>query len=65
MNNLVDDAKANPKDFYPYINSQKMDAQGIPPLKKRNGSGVAQSESGKAAEFNGHFTRVFTKSEYS
>ena len=26
--------------FYWYINSQKKDAQGIPPLKKRNGSGV-------------------------
>ena len=65
MNNLVGDVKANPKDFYQYINSQKKDAQGIPPLKKRNGSGVAQSESEKAAEFNGQFTDVFTKSEYS
>ena len=45
MNNLVDDVKANPKDFYRYINSQKKDSQGITPLKKRNGSGVAQSES--------------------
>ena len=62
MNNLVGDVKANPKDFYRYINSQKKDAQGIPPLKKRNGGGVAQS---KAAEFNGQFTDVFTKSEYS
>ena len=35
-------------------------------MKKRNGSGVAQSESEKAlAEFNGQFTDVFTKSEYS
>ena len=58
MNNLVGDVKANPKDFYRYINSQKKDAQGIPPLKKRNGSGIAQSESEKAAD-------VFTKSEYS
>ena len=65
MNNLVGDVKANPKDFYRYINSQKKDAQGIPPLKKRNGGGVAQSESEKAAEFNGQFTEVFTKSEYS
>ena len=38
---------------------------GISPLKKRNGIGVAQSESMKAAEFNGQFTGVFTKSEYS
>ena len=35
VNNLVGDVKANPKDFYRYINSQKKDAQGIPPLKKR------------------------------
>ena len=42
VNNLVGDVKANPKDFYRYINSQKKDAQGIPPLKKRNGSGAAQ-----------------------
>ena len=65
VNNLVGDVKTNPKDFYRYINSQKKDAQGIPPLKKRNGGGVAQSESEKAAEFNGQFTDVFTKSEYS
>ena len=65
MNNLVGDVKASPNDFYRYINSQKKDAQGILPLKKRNGSGVAQSESEKAAEFNGQFTDVFTKSEYS
>ena len=65
MNNLVGDVKANPKDFYRYINSQKKDAKGIPRLKKRNGCGVAQSESEKAAELNGQFTDVFTKSEYS
>ena len=52
VNNLVGDVKANPRDFYRYINSQKKDAHGIPPLKKRNGGGVAQSESEKAAEFN-------------
>ena len=34
-------------------------------MKKRNGGGAAQSESEKAAEFNGQFTDVFTKSEYS
>ena len=65
MNNLVGDVKANPKDFYRYINSQKKDAKGIPPLKKRNGGGVAQSESEKAAEFNGQFPDMITKSEYS
>ena len=54
MNNSVGDVKVISKDFYRYINSQKKDAQGIPSLKKRNGVGVAQSESKKAAEFNGH-----------
>ena len=65
VNNLVGDVKANPKDFYRYINSQKKDAQGIPPLKKGNGCGVAQWKSEKAAEFNGQVTDVYTKSEYS
>ena len=64
VNNLVGDVKANPRDFYRYINSQKKDTQGIPPLKKRNGSGIAQSEFEKAEEFNGQFSDVFTKSEY-
>ena len=41
---------ANPRDLYRYINSQKKNAKGIPPLKKRNGSGVAQSDFVKASE---------------
>ena len=65
MNNLVGDVKVNPRDFYRYINSQKKDTQGIPPLKKRQGSGLAQSDFEKASEFNGQFTDVFTKSEHS
>ena len=64
VNNLVGDVKANPRDFYKYINSLKKDTQGIPPLKKRNGSGIAQSEFEKAEEFKGQFSDVFTKSEY-
>ena len=59
VNNLVGDVKANPRDFYRYINSQKKDTQGIPPSK--NGSGIAQSDFEKAEEFNGQFTDVFTK----
>ena len=65
MNNLVGDVKANPRDFYRYINSQTKDTQGIPPLKKRQGSGLAQSDFEKASEFNGQFTDVFSKSEHS
>ena len=43
VNNLVGDVKANPRDFYRYINSQKKDTQGM-----GNGSGIAQSEFEKA-----------------
>ena len=57
--------KANPRDFYRYINSQKKDTQGIPPLKRKNGKGVAQSDLEKAEEFNGQFTDVFNKNEHT
>ena len=59
MNNLVGDVKANPRDFYRYINSQKKDTQGIPPLKSKNGKGVAQSDHEKAEEFNGGTLKIF------
>ena len=36
-----------------------------PPLKRRNGNGVAESELEQADEFNGHFTDVFNKIEHS
>ena len=65
MNNLVGDVKANPRDFYRYINSQKKDIQGIPSLKRKNGKGVAQSDLKKAEEFNGQFTDVFNKNEHT
>ena len=61
MNNLVGDVKANPRDFYWYINSQTKDTQGIPPLKRKNGKDVAQSDLEKAVELNGQFTDVFNK----
>ena len=65
VNNLVGDVKAIPRDFYRYINSQKKDTQGIPPLKRKNGKGVAQSDLEKAEEFNGQFTDVFSKNEHT
>ena len=43
-NNLAGDIKANLRDFYRYISSQKKETQGIPPLKRRNGSDLAESE---------------------
>ena len=65
VNNLVGDIKANPRDFYWYINSQKKDTQGIPPLKRRNGSGLVASELEQAEEFTSQFTDVFNKSEHN
>ena len=56
--------RQTPRDFYRYINSQKKDTQGIPPLKRGNGNGVAQSDLEKAEEFNGQFTYVFNKNEH-
>ena len=65
VKNLVGDVKANPRDFYRYINSQKKkDNQGIPPLKRRGGTGIAASEIEQAEEFNGQFTGVFNKSDH-
>ena len=65
MNILVGDVKANPRDYYRYINSKKKDVQGIPPLKKRQGSGLAQSDFETASEFKGQFTDVFTDTQHS
>ena len=65
VNNLVGDVKANPRDFYRYINSQKKDTQGIPPLKRKNGKGVAQLDLEKAEGFNCQFTDVFSKNEHT
>ena len=64
VNNLVGNVKANPRDFYRYINSQKKDNQGIPPLKRRGGTGITASEIEQAEEFNGQFTDVFNKSDH-
>ena len=63
VNNL--DVKTNPRDFYRYINSQKKDYKGIPPLKRREGTGITASEIEQAEEFNGQFTDVFDKSDHS
>ena len=43
----------------------KKDTQGIPPLKRKNGKGVAQSDLEKTEEFNGQFTDVFSKNEHT
>ena len=62
---MVGDVKANPRDFYRFINGNKKDAQGFPPLQKRSGSGVAQSDLEKAEELNRKFMDVFNKDEHN
>ena len=61
LTNWLVTLRLTPKDFYRYTNSQRKDNQGIPPLKRRNGSGLAESETEQAEEFNGQFTDVFSK----
>ena len=57
VNKLVGDIiKVNPKDFYQYTNSQRKDNHGIPPLKRRSGSDLAESETEQAEEFSGQCT---------
>ena len=41
------------------------DNQGIPSLKRRNGNGLAETETEQAEEFNGQFTNVFSKTSES
>ena len=65
VNNLVGDVRANPRDFYWYINSQTKDTQGIPPLKRKNEKGVPQWDLKKAKESKGQFTDVFNKNEHT
>ena len=52
----------NPRNFCRYANSRRKDSQDIPPLKRRDDSGLAESESDLAEEFNRKFTDVFTQS---
>ena len=56
---------ANPRYFYRYINSQKKDNQGMPPLKRRGGTDITASETEQADEFYSQFTDVFNKNDHS
>ena len=65
MNNLVGDVRVNPRGFYQWIRGKKKRLRYPTLLKKRSGSGVAQSDLEKAEEFNDQFTDMFNKNEYS
>ena len=51
------------KPFWRYINNQKADKQGIPPLVTTDQK-VANSDEEKAETLNNKFTSVFTRTEY-
>ena len=50
---------------YSDSDSERKDNQGIPALKKRNGSGLVESETERAEQFKGQFTDVFYKTSES
>ena len=57
VNRLVCDIRINPKDLSIYQQSKERQS-GYPFVKKRNGSGLAESETEQAEEFNGQFTGI-------
>ena len=65
VKNLVGDVKANPRDFYRYINSQKKRQSRYSALKRKGGTGITASEIEQADEFNGQFTDVFNKNDHN
>ena len=54
----IDDFKTNPKAFWKYIRSKRVDSSSIPTLKKDNQLLVSNSE--KAETFSEYFNSVFT-----
>ena len=43
LTNICIHVKANPRDFYRYVDNKGKDALDIPPLKKKTGSGIFHS----------------------
>ena len=64
VNNLIGDIGKNSKPFWKYINSQKSDRQGIPPLNTNEGS-VAETDQLKAEALNSQFASVFTETVFN
>ena len=64
VNNLIGDIHKDSKPFWKYINCQKADKQGIPPLTTKDNK-VAETDQEKAEALNTQFTSVFTTTEYN
>ena len=63
VNKMVGDVHQDPKPFWKYINSQRKDQPGIPPLKSKTGN-IAETDYDKAETLNAQFTSVFTQTTY-
>ncbi|CAG2202051.1 unnamed protein product [Mytilus edulis] len=63
VNNLIGDIKQDSKPFWKYINNQKADKQGIPPLKTHDNK-TADTDQQKAEALNTQFTSVYTETKY-
>jgi hypothetical protein len=53
VNNLIGDIKKDSKPFWKYINNQKADKQGIPPLLTKDNKS-AETDKDKAETLNQH-----------
>ena len=65
VNNLVGDVKANPRDFYRYINSQKKRHPRYSTPEKEEWKGCCSVGPRKGRGINGQFTDVFNKNEHT
>ena len=63
VNNLIGDISKDAKPFWRYVNNQKADKQGIPPLVKDDNT-RAETDIDKAEALNAQFSSVFTETEY-
>ena len=63
INNLIGDVSKDAKPFWKYINNQKADKQGIPPLVRKDNT-QAESDLERAEALNAQFTSVFTETKY-
>ena len=60
INNIIVEAKSNPKPFYRYIKSKRVEQTGIPQLVTSQ-NGTVDDDAGRAEVLNTQFSSVFTK----